>query len=109
MVVAYVCYIIDDVLFAAGMARTVYVARLSPNPEEVVGTLAAGVSINHALSMTVPVAGGMLWWAAGDPAPVFIAAAGVMVVTFVYALFVKVPEEKGGTVEDAVPVGEGAG
>jgi len=91
LAVLYTCYVLDDILFAAGMARTVYVARLAPNQEEIVGTLAAGVSINHAVSMSVPIFGGMLWMASGKPEPVFLVAAGVMAVTFICALFVRTP------------------
>ena len=91
LAVVYGCYVLDDLLFAIGMARTVYVARIAPSQEDVVGTLAAGVSINHAVSMTVPAMGGLLWARMGSPEPVFLVAAGVMLVTFVCTLFVRAP------------------
>lgn len=87
----YTCFVLDDLLFAAGMARTVYVTRLATNQEEIVGTLAAGVSLNHAVSMIVPVFGGLLWLRTRSPEPVFLVAAGIMVVTLVFVLFIRAP------------------
>ncbi len=63
--VAYVIicgvFVIDAILFIAGMARTVYVKSISDNRDEVTATLSTGISINHLISIGIAVAGGLLW------------------------------------------------
>ena len=87
----YVCYVLDDVMFAAEMARSTYAARLAPSRDELAGTLAAGVSINHAISVIAPTFGGLLWVAQGGAQPVFLVAAGLMVVSGAFAFLVRPP------------------
>ena len=55
------CFIVDDLLFAVGNARSIYVSRLTHSPQELTSTLAVGVSINHVVSMTIPIAAGAIW------------------------------------------------
>jgi hypothetical protein len=43
------------------MARTTYASRIAPNKAELTPTLSLGISINHAVSMTVPTLGGIVW------------------------------------------------
>jgi MFS family permease len=63
--VAYVVicgvFVLDAVLFIAGMARTVYVKSNSTDMDEVTSTLSTGISINHLVSILIAVAGGLLW------------------------------------------------
>jgi len=72
--IACACFIADNLLFALGSARAVYISRLTDSPREVTSTLAMGVSINHAVSMTIPAAAGAIW-TAFDYDRVFLAAA----------------------------------
>jgi predicted MFS family arabinose efflux permease len=58
---ACVCFIADNLLFALGSARIVYVSRQTDSPEELTSTLAMGVSINHVVSMTIPAVAGAVW------------------------------------------------
>jgi hypothetical protein len=55
------CYLLDNMVSGAGMARTTYVKRLSDDPSEVSATLAMGISLDHVLSMSVPTFAGLLW------------------------------------------------
>ncbi|NQU41699.1 MFS transporter [bacterium] len=59
--IAYVCFIADNLLFSIGSARAVYVSRLADSPGEVTSTLAMGISINHIVSMTIPMVAGLAW------------------------------------------------
>lgn len=70
----YACYIGDQVLFATGMARTTYLDKIARSRDDVSPTLSLGVSLDHAVSMTVPMLGGLLWVRYGYPV-VFVAAA----------------------------------
>ncbi len=59
--VACVCFVADNLLFALGASRPVYVSRLSDSPQEINSTLAMGISINHIASMTIPAVAGAIW------------------------------------------------
>ncbi|MBN2308047.1 MAG: MFS transporter, partial [Candidatus Hydrogenedentes bacterium] len=72
--IASACFIADNLLFALGTSRSVYVARLTESPQELTSTLAVGVSINHIASMVLPGLGGLLWMAFGYER-VFVVAA----------------------------------
>ena len=73
-VLASVCFIADNLLFALGSARIVYVSRCAASSEELTSTLAMGVSINHVVSMTIPAVAGAVWIGFGYER-VFLAAA----------------------------------
>ena len=63
--IARVCFVLDDLLFALGGARSVYLSRLTKSPQEITSSLAMGVSINHIASMTIPMFAGAMWLAFG--------------------------------------------
>jgi len=54
-------YVIDNLFAGAGMARTTYVRKLTDDPGEVSATLSVGISLDHVISMTMPVLVGLLW------------------------------------------------
>ncbi|MCL5270217.1 MAG: MFS transporter [bacterium] len=62
---ASACYILDNLLFAVGYGRMVYVSHLTETPQELTSTLSMGVSINHIVSMTIPSVAGAIWVAFG--------------------------------------------
>lgn len=55
------CFILDEMLFALGNARALYLSRLTPSPQELNSSLAMGVSINHVASMAIPTVAGAIW------------------------------------------------
>lgn len=55
------CFILDEMLFALGNARALYLSRLAPSPQELNSSLAMGVSINHVASMLIPTVAGAIW------------------------------------------------
>jgi predicted MFS family arabinose efflux permease len=63
--IACVCFIADNLLFALGASRPVYLSRLTRSPQEINSTLAMGVSINHIASMTIPAVAGAMWMGLG--------------------------------------------
>ncbi len=73
-VIACVCFIADNLLFALGTGRAVYVSRLAETPQDLNSTLAMGISINHIASMTLPAVAGIIWMTMGYE-KVFAAAA----------------------------------
>jgi len=74
--VACACFIADDLLFALGSARAVYLSRLTDSAGEITSTLALGISVNHVASMTIPMVAGAIWVGFGFER-VFLAAAGL--------------------------------
>ena len=63
--IACLCFVLDDLLFSLGNARSIYVARITASPQELTSTLALGVSINHIASMTIPAVAGAVWMGLG--------------------------------------------
>lgn len=74
--VVFVCFVMDQVLFAVGMARTTYMSKIAERPEDITPSLSLGVSINHVVSMSLPTLGGFVWERFGYQW-VFIGAAAV--------------------------------
>ncbi len=60
-IVVSVVFVFDAMLFSAGIARAVYVRSLSRGQEELTGTLSAGISVNHLVSVVIALLGGLLW------------------------------------------------
>jgi predicted MFS family arabinose efflux permease len=55
------CFIIDQLLMAAGMARATYLKKIALRPEDVNQTLSMGVSIDHIFSITLALLSGYIW------------------------------------------------
>ena len=91
------CYVIDHLMFSAGMARNTYMSKIAEDVRDITPTFSLGVSINHAVSMTVPLLGGMLWMWCDSYRPVFMVAAGVALLTAVASAFVRVPKTPRGS------------
>jgi MFS family permease len=54
-------FIMDSILFAAGMARSLYARSISDTQKELTATLSTGISINHLISIIIALVGGFLW------------------------------------------------
>jgi MFS family permease len=102
----YVCYVIDNILFAMGMARATYMDKIAEQESDIHASLSVGVSIDHAVSMSIPTVGGLLWVRHGFPY-VFVAAAALAFCNLIAASFVKVPAKH--TVMEALPASEVTG
>jgi predicted MFS family arabinose efflux permease len=89
---AYVAYVVDQLLFAVSMARSTYLFKIAERREDVTPTLSLGVTLDHAVAMTVPYFGGLLWAAFGFQY-VFLAAAAVAALYLGVALRVRLPEK----------------
>jgi predicted MFS family arabinose efflux permease len=56
-----VFYLLDQMLFSVGMARSMYIKKIALQPEDVQPALSAGVTIDHLFSIIVAVLGGVIW------------------------------------------------
>jgi predicted MFS family arabinose efflux permease len=84
----YAIFVLDNLMFATRIARTTYLNRIVEERSHLAPTISFGVTIDHAVSMTIPAAGGLLWAAYGYKS-VFIAASALSVAGFLAALAVE--------------------
>ncbi|MEA1959876.1 MAG: MFS transporter [Bacillota bacterium] len=85
MIMIMSCFIIDHLLFAVRIARTTYLNRILEEPNDLAPTISMGLTMDHAVSMIVPLGGGLLWAHFGY-VPVFLAAAGIAVLNLIASL-----------------------
>jgi len=83
----YGLFILDNLMFATRIARTTYLNRIAEEKSHIAPTVSFGITIDHAVSMTIPAAGGLLWAAYGYRS-VFLAASLLAVAGFLAALAV---------------------
>lgn len=91
---AYACFVLDQMLFAVGMARTSYLQRIEVKAGDLSPTLSMGVSIDHAVSMSLPILGGLIWARYGYPY-VFLLAAAISMVNLFVCNLARVPHSPG--------------
>jgi predicted MFS family arabinose efflux permease len=91
MFIAFICYIVDQLLISAGMARATYLQKIAVKPEDVTQTLTMGVSIDHIFSIGIAVSGGFIWLKLGYQY-VFLLGAVIAVINFFSALQIKTKE-----------------
>jgi MFS family permease len=85
LVVVSACYVLDQTANAVGMSRAIYVKGIAQDPAEVSPTLSFGISIDHIMSMFIPMLGGLAWRGAGELGYrwVFLGGAAVAAINFV--------------------------
>lgn len=93
LVIIIICYILDNSMSTVEMARSTYLRKIAVMPSDVTHTFATGTSLDHIVSMSIPVFGGMLWVAYGYKY-VFLAAAVVALLNFILSLRIKIVAEK---------------
>ena len=86
----FACFVLDQVWFALGNARATYLAKIAEEPEHVTASLSLGVSLDHAVSMSLPTVGGLVWMKYGHPW-VFVGAAALALVGAMFSAMVRVP------------------
>ena len=86
----YGAYILDMVLFALRVARTTYLKKIVDDPSDITPTISMGITIDHAVAMTLPILSGYIWEAYGFRW-VFILAGAIAFVGFFVCLRIRVP------------------
>jgi len=81
------CYIVDKLMESAQMARATYVKRLSTDPADVARTIAMGQSMDHVISVTIPIVAGYAWMTGGAGGYMYVFAGGmaISIVNFIVA------------------------
>lgn len=88
LMVVYVCFVSDNLLFACLMARATYLNKIVDSRGDLTPTLSMGVTVDHAVSMTIPFFAGLLWESMGYRY-VFLVAAALAAVNFGAATFIR--------------------
>jgi predicted MFS family arabinose efflux permease len=96
-IVACICFVADQLLMSVNMARSTYLKKIAVKKEHITPTLTMAVSLDHIFSISIALAGGVIWAKWGYQM-VFLAGAGIAVVNLLSAFFIKVP----GDVKSAV-------
>ena len=73
------CYVIDKLMESASMARATYVKKLSKDPSEVARTLSMGQSMDHIISMMIPLAAGFAWYTGGPSGYIYVFIGGMAI------------------------------
>ena len=96
-------FVIDAMLFAVSMARTVYVGSLSDSREEASATISTGISLDHLFSIIIALLGGLLWEKVGMEL-LFSVAAFFAVGSFFFSMSLEKPLRKGSVIQQRPPV-----
>jgi predicted MFS family arabinose efflux permease len=94
----YGAYILDMVLFALRVARTTYLKKIADDPGDITPTISMGITIDHAVAMTLPILSGYIWEAYGFRW-VFILAGAIALGGFFVCLRIRTPEPNVATFE----------
>lgn len=86
----YGAYVFDSVLFALRIARTTYLKKIAEDPADITPTISTGITIDHAVATTLPIASGYIWEAYGFQW-VFILAGAIALVGFFVCLKIRIP------------------
>jgi predicted MFS family arabinose efflux permease len=78
-IVISTCFIIDNLLFAVGTARSSYIARIVERKEDITPSLYSGMAINHVTSIAGAALGGLIWTVTGTPTWTFVFAASLAI------------------------------
>jgi len=87
----YGAYILDHILFALRVARTTYLKKIAVDPADITPTISLGITIDHAVAMTLPILSGWIWERYGHEW-VFVLAGAIAVGGFFVCLRIRVPE-----------------
>ena len=89
--ILYICFVTDLLLFGVNIARSTYLSKIAITPEHISPTLAMGITIDHTVSMSLPILGGVIWMKFGHPY-VFMFAGGVAVLMLLFSNMVRVEQ-----------------
>lgn len=88
-IVVCACYLLDQMLMSVNMARATFMKKIALRNEDVQPTLTLGMSLDHVVSITIALLGGIIWDKLGYQY-VFLMGAGIALLNLVAALQVKV-------------------
>jgi nitrate/nitrite transporter NarK len=78
------CYVVDITIDAVYMARITYMKKIALKPEDVSPSLSLGTSVDHVVTLFLPILGGLAWYhgGAGGYKYVFLGGAVIALLNF---------------------------
>lgn len=86
-----VCYLLDQMLFSVGMARSTYMKKIALDPADIQPALSAAVSVDHVFSISIALLGGVIWNQFGFQY-VFLLGVLIAVSNFFVARLIRLPK-----------------
>ena len=89
----YIWYVTDFTLDSVGMARITYMKKIAFKPEEVSPSLSLGTSLDHVVTIFLPILGGLAW-SKGGPGGyqyVFLGGAVIALLNFISSRLIRIP------------------
>ena len=95
LIVICACYVLDQTMNAVSMARATYMKKIALRPEDISPSLSLGTSIDHVVTMFLPILGGLVWYNGGPSGYkyVFIGGAVIALMNFISARFIRLDEQ----------------
>ncbi len=85
-------YLLDQMLFSVGMARSTYMKKIARQPDDIQPALTVSVTIDHIFSILAALVGGLIWNTFGFQY-VFLMGAGIAVINFFVARRMRIPAQ----------------
>ena len=91
----YVCYVTDFTLDSVSMARITYMKKIAIKPEDVSPSLSLGISLDHIVTIFLPILGGLAWYKGGHGGYkyVFMGGAVVALLNFISSRKIRINDE----------------
>lgn len=96
LIVICICYIFDQVMNAVGMARATYMKKIAVIPEDISPSLSLGLSIDHLVTMFLPILGGLVWYNSGPNGYkyVFLGGAFIALINFISTRYINIDSKQ---------------
>lgn len=90
------CYVLDQTMNSVSMARATYMRKIALQHEDISPSLSLGTSIDHIVTMFLPIIGGLVWYNSGPNGYkyVFMGGAVIAMMNFVSARFINIDEQR---------------
>ena len=90
-----VCATMTQIRATSVPQRTTYLGKIADDPSEITPTISLGITIDHAVAMSLPILSGYIWERFGFRF-VFLMAAAIALVGFFVCLRIRVPSTRAG-------------
>ena len=96
LIVICSCYVLDQIMNAVSMARATYMKKIALCQEDISPSLSLGISIDHLVTMFLPIFGGLVWYNSGPNGYkyVFLGGAVIALLNFISSRFIKIDQEQ---------------
>lgn len=96
LIIICTCYVLDQTMSSVSMARATYMKKIALVPEDISPSLSLGTSIDHVVTMFLPILGGIVWYNGGPNGYkyVFMGGAVIALLNFISARFIQIEKDE---------------